>query len=248
MKNTLCFYNHLLWNNLCVFIYSTCVYTVLYEYEHTGFCLYPCLWLCILYVWVCLHLCVCLHHDWLPGWPFSLQLWQFPLRHNKGAYFLIRDLSPSISLLLLLLFTAAFSSNIHQHHQRLGRLLPRSPRISFTLHLSLSLSPYLFHDLISLHLCLSFYPFGVFVLIFLCLNFSITLSILYYKYGNETLHKQLLWGCRHTVCTHTKVLIYSAKGFLSLQSQLSAWVFNLPALCLRNCFYLLVFKLDISWP
>lgn len=79
----------------------------------------------------------------------------------------------------------------------------------------MSLPPYLFLDLMLLHLCLCFYPFWAFVLIFFYLNFSTTLSISPSHHRrdsncictNETLDKQLMRGCLHTVCTHTNASV-----------------------------------------
>lgn len=44
-------------------------------------------------VFVCVSLISGCRFDWLPGWPFSLQLWRFPLRYNKAAHFLSPDIS-----------------------------------------------------------------------------------------------------------------------------------------------------------
>lgn len=87
---------------------------------------------------------ICLLTGWLPSWPFSLQRWHFPLRHNKGVDFSSLNLSPSF--LLLLFLTAAFCNKIHQHHQLCGLLLPSD------IFVSLFLSPYLLHRLISVSL------------------------------------------------------------------------------------------------
>lgn len=155
------------------------------------------------------HLCVfdiCLLTGWLPSWPFSLQLWYFPLRHNKGVDFFSLNLSPSFFLLLFL--TAAFCNKIHQHHQLLGLLLPL-PRIS----LFLSFSPRISFIVSFLSL---FLPF---VLIFLslpsCLPFYLS-SAPSASEGTWNInaamkqpHKQLLWGCWHMLCTHTNAQAFS---------------------------------------
>lgn len=97
-------------------------------------------------VWVCISLIsACCH-----GWPFSLQLWQLPLRHNKRAHFLCPSVSPSISRLLPL-HTTAFPFNIHQHHRCLGRFLPLWIYFLLPTSLSCSIS-------ISVYLLVVFFP------------------------------------------------------------------------------------------
>lgn len=132
------------------------------------------------------HLCVfdiCLLTGWLPSWPFSLQLWHFPLRHNKGVDFFSLNLSPSFFLLLFL--TAAFCNKIHQHHQLLGLLLPL-PRISLFLSFSPRISFIVSFLSLFFTLCLDlsqppFLPPLLFVFSSLCLRRDLK-----YKCCNET--------------------------------------------------------------
>lgn len=156
---------------------------------------------------------ICLLTGWLPSWPFSLQLWHFPLRHNKGVDFSSLNLSPSS--LLLLFLTAAFCNKIHQHHQLLGLLLPSD------IFVSLFLSPYLPHRLISVSLftlCLDlsqppFLPRLLSVFSSLCLRRDLK-----YKCCNETATQATAVAdicSAHTQTHKPLVLIYD-----TLQSEL----------------------------
>lgn len=133
-------------------------------------------------------ICVCLisacWQGWLPSWPFSLQLWHFPLRHNKGVDFFSLNLSPS------LLPPPLSNCSLLQQNSSTPSALRFVAASRSDIFVSLSLSPpYLLHRLIfvslfTLRLDLSqppFLPPLLFVFSSLCLRRDLK-----YKCCNET--------------------------------------------------------------